>query len=108
MTLPSQIASRWRGDVVLKRDVFSTVERGHFAGADGERPAVLRRIDLVPWWTWGIARVLFAREHRALAIAGPLGIAPPLLAVGRNALVRGWIVPDHMVFPQRALTESGF
>lgn len=23
------------------------------------------------------------------------------------ALVRGWIVPDHMVFPQRALTETG-
>ena len=24
------------------------------------------------------------------------------------ALARGWLVPDHMVFPQRALTESDF
>jgi hypothetical protein len=67
------------------------VARGRFVGAGGGRPAVLRRIDQVPWWTWGIARILFAREHRALSIAGPLGLAPPLLAVGRNALVRGWI-----------------
>jgi seryl-tRNA synthetase len=26
----------------------------------------------------------------------------------KAALARGWIVPDHMVFPQRALTESAF
>ena len=25
--VPAEVAGRWRGDVVLKRDVFSTVER---------------------------------------------------------------------------------
>jgi hypothetical protein len=86
---------------VLKRDVFSTVERGHYATANGELPAVLRRIDRVPWWSWGIARILFAREHRALALASPLGVAPPLYAVGRNALVRGFIagVALHIAKP---------
>jgi hypothetical protein len=89
--LPPEINERWAPSVVLKRDLFSTVERGLFATADGEVEAVLRRIDEVPWWAFPIARHLFAREQRALAIAGKLGIAPPLLFTGRNALVRGWI-----------------
>ena len=68
----------WTG-VVLKRDVFSTVERGRFVTDSGEIEAVLRRIDLVPWWTFGIARHLSHREARALALAGDLDIAPALL-----------------------------
>jgi hypothetical protein len=88
---PDELGGRWRGDVVLKRDLFSTVERGHFATDAGEVAAVLRRIDTVPWWSWGLASLLFARERRALAIAGKLGIAPPLLFAGRRVLVRGWI-----------------
>ncbi|MGB6345615.1 MAG: serine/threonine protein kinase, partial [Xanthobacteraceae bacterium] len=48
-----------------------------------------------------LARALFRRERRALAIAGPLGIAPPLLFAGQEALVRGWIdgVPLHIAKP---------
>jgi hypothetical protein len=99
---PKELGGRWRGEVVLKRDVFSTVERGFFRTETGEVRAVLRRIDAVPWWTWGLARLLFARERRALAVAGRLGVAPPLLYAGRRALVRGWIdgVALHIAKPQ--------
>jgi hypothetical protein len=96
--------------VVLKRDLFSTVERGRFASGSGEVEAVLRRIDEVPWWSYGLARHLFARERRALVIAGPLGIAPPLLFAGRRALIRGWIdgLPLHIAKPhgERAFFRS--
>jgi len=48
-----------------------------------------------------LAYELFRRERRALAIAGGLGIAPPLLFAGRTVLVRGWIdgVPLHIAKP---------
>ena len=96
------LAARWRSGVMLKRDVFSTIERGRFRIEAGEIDAALRSIDAVPWWSRGLAHLLFRRERRALAIAGPLGIAPPLLFAGRRALVRGWIngVPLHIAKPQ--------
>src|SRR5262249_54060097 len=90
MGLPREIQERWTSGVVLKRDLLSTVERGRFGTRAGDVDAVLRRIDEVPWWSFGVARHLFARERRALAIAGELGIAPPLLFAGRDALIRGW------------------
>jgi hypothetical protein len=98
---PKELGGRWRGDIVLKRDVFSTIERGHFRTGNGEVEAVLRRLDTVPWWSRGLAYMLFWRERGTLAIAGPLGIAPPLLLAGRRVLVRGWIdgVPLHIAKP---------
>jgi hypothetical protein len=98
---PEEVRGRWRGDVVLKRDVFSTVERGRFRTDAGEVDAVLRRLDQVPWWSRPLAAALFRREQRALAIAGTLGIAPPLLFSGRHVLVRGWIdgVSLHIAKP---------
>jgi hypothetical protein len=91
----------WRGTVVLKRDVFSTIERGIFRGPDGEVDAVLRRIDRVPWWSRPIAKHFLDREARALRIAGPLGVGPPLLHAGRNMLIRGFIdgVALHLARP---------
>ena len=96
-----ELARRWRSGVVLKRDVFSTIERGRFRTAAGEVDAVLRRLDHVPWWSRPLAQFLFRRERRALAIAGRLGVAPPLLFTGRNMLVRGWIdgVSLHIAKP---------
>ena len=96
-----ELAGRWRDGVVLKRDVFSTIERGRFHTEAGEVDAVLRRLDGVPWWSRALAQLLFWRERRALAIASRLGIAPPLLFAGRNVLVRGWIdaVPLHIAKP---------
>ena len=98
---PEEVRGCWRGDVVLKRDVFSTVERGRFRTDAGEVDAVLRRLDQVPWWSRPLAAALFRREQRALAIAGTLGIAPPLLFSGRHVLVRGWIdgVSLHIAKP---------
>ena len=98
---PAELGGRWHGEVVLKRDVFSTIERGRFRTGENEVDAVLRRLDDVPWWTRWLAYELFRRERRALAIAGPLGIAPPLLLAGRRVLVRGWIdgTPLHIAKP---------
>jgi hypothetical protein len=97
----NELGGRWHSGVVLKRDVFSTIERGRFRTDDGEVDAVLRRLDEVPWWSRLPARELFRRERRALAVAGRLGIAPPLLYAGRRVLVRGWIdgVPLHIAKP---------
>ncbi len=81
---PDELGGRWHSGVVLKRDVFSTIERGRFRTEAGEVEAVLRRLDGVPWWSRILAHALFRRERRALAIAGPLGIAPPLLFAGQE------------------------
>ena len=98
---PNELVGSWHSGVVLKRDVFSTIERGRFRSENGEVEAVLRRLDEVPWWSRLLAQELFRRERRALAIVGPLGVAPPLLFAGRRALVRGWIdgVPLHIAKP---------
>lgn len=88
---PGALAGRWQTTVVLKRDVFSTVERGVFRGDDGEVGGVLRRLDEVPWWSRPLARHLFNRERRALAAAARLGVAPALVYADRDRLVRGYL-----------------
>ena len=99
--IPDELGGRWRSATVLKRDVFSTIERGRFRTESGEVDAVLRRLDGVPWWSRIVAYELFRRERKALALAKPLGVAPPLLFAGRRVLVRGWIdgVPLHIAKP---------
>jgi len=105
MSLPKDdaaiLSARWREGVLLKRDVFSTVERGRFRGEAGEVDAVLRRLDQVPVWSYPLARHLFARERRALALARDLDVGPKLLWAGRQALVRGFIdgVALHLAKP---------
>ncbi|HWP27217.1 MAG TPA: serine/threonine protein kinase [Xanthobacteraceae bacterium] len=101
-SIPSEIGGRWRPQVVLKRDLFSTVERGRFVTASGEVDAVLRRIDHVPWWTRPLARFLFVRERNALIRAGTLQVAPALLFAGHRVLVRSWIrgTALHIAKPQ--------
>src|SRR3954449_3695323 len=105
MSLPrddaAALAARWTDGVLLKRDVFSTVERGRFRSDAGEVDAVLRRLDQVPWWSYIPARHLFARERRALELARGLHIGPELLWAGKQALVRGFIdgVALHLAKP---------
>jgi predicted Ser/Thr protein kinase len=105
MSLPTKdaeiLSARWVEGVLLKRDVFSTIERGRFRTANGEVDAVLRRIDQVPWWSYPLARHLFARERRALERAHNLKVGPELLWAGRQALVRGFIdgVALHLAKP---------
>src|SRR3954462_1490959 len=95
MSLPGDdaatLSARWTEGVLLKRDVFSTVERGRFKSDTGEVDAVLRRLDSVPLWSYPLARHLFARERHALALARDLDVGPKLLWSGRHALVRGFI-----------------
>jgi hypothetical protein len=100
--IPAELAGRWQPTVVLKRDVFSTVERGRYRTANDERDAVLRRIDGVPWWSYVLARHLFMRERRALAVVASLGVAPRLLYGGKRYLVRGFIdgVALHVAKPK--------
>ena len=95
------LAARWNEGVLLKRDVFSTVERGRYRGDAGEVDAVLRRLDEVPWWSFIPARHLFARERKALALAKGLNVGPELLWAGKRALVRGFIdgVALHLAKP---------
>ncbi len=105
MSLPRDdaaiLSAQWTEGVLLKRDVFSSVERGRFRDTNGEVDAILRRIDQVPWWSYLPARHLFQRERYALAIVRDLNVAPPLLWAGRQALVRGFIdgVALHLVKP---------
>src|ERR1700746_2658531 len=105
------LAAHWRRTVVLKRDLFSTVERGIFSTADGEIDAVMRRIDRVPWWTRPVARHFLKREARALAVAGAIGVAPELLHAAPDALVRRFIdgVALHIARPlgDRGYFRSG-
>src|SRR6266536_2233016 len=95
------LSARWREGVLLKRDVFSTVERGRFRDAANEVDAVLRRLDQVPWWSFGLALHLFSRERYALTLAKDLDVGPKLLWAGRRALVRGFIdgVALHLAKP---------
>src|SRR6185312_8004085 len=95
------LSARWTEGVLLKRDVFSTVERGRFRDDAGEVDAVLRRLDQVPLWSYPLARHLFARERHALTLARDLDVGPKLLWAGRRALVRGFIdgVALHLAKP---------
>src|SRR5258708_7601630 len=105
MTLPREdttmLSANWTEGVLLKRDVFSTVERGRFRAHTGEVDAVLRRLDQVPWWSYGLALHLFTRERRALTLARNLHVGPELLWAGKQALVRGFIdgVALHLAKP---------
>ncbi|SDK18846.1 MULTISPECIES: serine/threonine protein kinase [Bradyrhizobium] len=95
------LSARWSEGVLLKRDVFSTVERGRFRAEGGDVEGVLRRLDQVPLWSYPLARHLFARERRALTLARDLNVGPKLLWAGRQALVRGFIdgVALHLAKP---------
>jgi len=93
MTLPKQdsavLSARWREGVLLKRDVFSTVERGRCQSDHGEVDAVLRRLDQVPGWSYGLAYHLFSRERRALQRISDSESAPTCMG-GRKALVAAY------------------
>lgn len=95
-------ASRFAVDTVLKRDVFSTVERGIWTDANGRQwPAVRRRWNEVSPWLALLARQLAAHEIHALEKVTATGVTTPLLAVGKRFLVRGWVegVPLQIARP---------
>ena len=102
---PAELGQRWHRNVVLKRDIFSIVERGTYRGPDGDVDAVARRIDHVPWWTFAFARNFFIREERAPTVVGPPCIAPLLYFSARPLVVRRWIArsPLHLALSRRFL-----
>ena len=84
--------ARFAVDTVLKRDVFSTVERGVWTDRHGrDWPAVRRRWNEVSFWLGPLARRLAAFGVKALERAPKTGVPTPLLAVGDRFLVRGWV-----------------
>lgn len=94
--------ARFAVDTVLKRDVFSTVERGTWTDARGRAwPAVRRRWNEVSPWLAPLARRLAAFEIKALERVTRTGVTTPLLAVGDRFLVRGWVegVPLQIARP---------
>jgi hypothetical protein len=96
------LTERWSPGALLKRDVFSTVERGRFRDDGREISAILRRLDQVPWWSRLLANHLFMRERMALAAIRGLNVGPELLWAGQAALVRGFIdgVALHLAKPE--------
>lgn len=94
--------ARFAVDTVLKRDVFSTVERGVWTDRQGRQwPAVRRRWNEVSPWLSLLARRLAAFEVKALEKVTRTGVTTPLLAVGDRFLVRGWVegVPLQIARP---------
>ena len=75
---------------LLKRDVFSETQAGHFADDPGTR-LTRRRLDRLPLWSRGIGRYLAGREARALErLTGVEGV-PRLVRHDRIGLVRSWV-----------------
>ncbi|MGQ3671270.1 serine/threonine protein kinase [Xanthobacter sp. TB0136] len=94
--------ARFTVDTVLKRDVFSVVERGTWTDREGRQwPAVRRRWNEVSPWLALLARRLATFEVQALESVTSTGVTTPLLAVGHRFLVRGWIegVPLQIARP---------
>src|SRR5262249_58548947 len=65
MSLPPEIEGRWTSGVVLKRDSFSTVERGRFATPAGEVEAVVRRFEEGAWGGLSVSPRPFGRGGQA-------------------------------------------
>ena len=65
---PRELEGRWCSTAILKRDIFSTIERGCFYIDNREVDAVLRRLDAVPWWSRPLAKELLRCETRRLRL----------------------------------------
>lgn len=90
-------------DTVLKRDTFSTIERGLWRDAAGNVfPAVRRNYAGVKWWVKPLARHFAAREARALIRAEGSGHTVPVYALEEGHLVRGFVdgIPLQIAKPR--------
>ncbi|WP_454684602.1 serine/threonine protein kinase [Ancylobacter moscoviensis] len=90
-------------DTVLKRDTFSTIERGLWRDAQGNAfPAVRRNYAEVKWWVKPLARHFARREARALRRAEGSGHTVPVYALEEGYLVRGFVdgIPLQIAKPR--------
>src|SRR5258707_12224930 len=85
------LSARWTEGVLLKRDVFSTVERGRFRDDSGEVEGALRGLDQVPLGSYPPALPLFRRQRVALARARELNVVPKRYWAGRQGPGRALI-----------------
>ncbi|QIB35441.1 serine/threonine protein kinase [Ancylobacter pratisalsi] len=93
---------RFELDSVLKRDIFSTIERGMWHDDAGQAfPAVRRNYAEVAWWVKPLARHFAHREARALRRAEGGGHTVPVYALEEGHLVRGFVdgVPLQIARP---------
>ncbi|MCK0209395.1 serine/threonine protein kinase [Starkeya koreensis] len=89
---PPETAGVFELDTVLKRDTFSTIERGLWRDAQGNAfPAVRRNYADVKWWVKPLARHFAKREARALRQAQGSGHTVPVYALEEGHLVRGFV-----------------
>lgn len=90
-------------DTVLKRDTFSTIERGFWRDEAGNAfPAVRRNYADVKWWVKPLARHFAKREARALRQAEGSGHTVPVYALEEGHLVRGFVdgIPLQIAKPR--------
>lgn len=102
LTVPSK-GGVFELDTVLKRDTFSTIERGFWRDAAGTvYPAVRRNYAEVKWWVKPLARHFAAREARALMRAEGSGHTVPVYALEEGYLVRGFVdgIPLQIARPR--------
>ena len=87
----TDLRSAWRREAVLKQDLFSRVERGHFEGGGPAGTWVMRDTSVARWWARPLAHFLERREVAALrALKGFPGM-PQYLSAGKHILFRSWI-----------------
>ncbi len=85
-------------DSELKRDLFGSIERGHWREDGPAVPAIRRDTAASPWWIRPVARWLLRRELSALHVLAGAGddaglgpCLPALLQSDARSLVRSWI-----------------
>jgi len=83
--------AEFQPEETLKQDLFGVIERGQ-ARVDGDTiPATRRHLARAPWWLRPVARLLAAREARALLRLGEIDGVPHLLKRERAYHLRTWI-----------------
>lgn len=92
--------ARFRPEALLKRDLFSTVERGVLLAGGEAVPAVRRDTAATPWASRPLAVWLARREARALGALPATEGVPSLLSSTGRAVLR-----THL--PGRPLQEAG-
>jgi hypothetical protein len=88
--------------LVLKRDLFGTVERVRLDPRSLFPYAVRRDPARARWWTRGLARWLARRENRALAALSGMDAVPQLIRLADGSPARSWQpgAPMHETRPR--------
>ncbi len=83
-------------EALLKADLFGRVERGHSSGGGEALLLVRRDTRAARCWVRWLARLLAAREARALRVLDGLDGVPRLVSWSGGVLVRSWMAGEPM------------